>query len=185
MNLSHALMTRLSDAANRLNAGVHETFAPRARAEAYDRMREALIPALDQFVAALTKSGRALTNATAPYIDQMAAGARNSAEALQDNTIAGAQAIGAALQKRRGTLARHPYLIATLVIGAGYMAYRSVSRRVSVSVERPRTAARKAAGGTRARANRGNARGNARTQRERRQRAVGTAAATDNTKAIH
>lgn len=179
MNLSHALMTRLSDAASRLSAGVHEAFTPQSRAEAYERMHDALIPALDQFIVALTKSGRALQTATAPYLDQIAAGARNGATALQDNTIAGAQAIGEALQKQRGVMARHPYVIAMLVVGTGYVAYRRLSQRRPAAARGARAPARKSAAASRARPNRTGTR----TQRERRPRAAATTNA--DTKAIH
>ena len=125
MNFGNTFMSRLSDAADRFGAGVRDVYAPASRAHfGYDRLREALSPAFDQFVAALAKSGQAVQGATTPYLENLADSARSGAVRVQDTTAASAKAMTAMLQRRRGLFARHPYLIAITIAGSGYVAIR-------------------------------------------------------------
>lgn len=161
MNFANDFMNRLNDAASRVGSSVRDWQDGRTAAS-IDRLRDTLVPALDQFVAALTKSGRALQSATAPYLEQIADSTRSGAETLQENTLAGAHALGAMMQRKRGVFARHPYLIALAVVGVGYVAVQRWREHAAAPARRARPAK---SAKTAPRAATRSARGSARRQR--------------------
>jgi hypothetical protein len=180
MNFAHDFMNRLNDAAGRIGSGVRDWHDGRTAAS-IDRLRDSLVPALDQFVDALSRSGRALQAASAPYLEQIAESTRSGAQTLQENTRAGAQALGDIMQRRRGMFARHPYLIALTVVGIGYVAVQRWRQHAAAGTRRPRAASKtaKTASRSSARASTRTARGNARRQRP------ATSNAGNTEKAIH
>jgi hypothetical protein len=170
MTFANTFMSRLSDAADRFGAGVREVYAPASRAHfGYDRLREALTPAFDQFVAALSKSGQAVQSATTPYLECLSDNARSGAALVQDTTAASAKAMAEMLQRRRGLFARHPYLIAITIAGSGYVAIRQWRKHAAAkaAAARRKPARAKTA---RARPSRAAAAARNRSQRERRAR---------------
>ena len=181
MNFAHSLMARLNDAAGKIGSGVRELYTPHPVSAGYERLRDALLPTFDQFVATLAKSGRAVGAATAPYLEPIAEGARSGAELVHDKSMAGAQALAEMVQKRRGLLFRHPYLVVIAIAGTGYLAIQQW-RKHAAQASRPtrsRPASRAAAKSAATRRSTGSRAANARTQRERRARANAEGAAAD------
>lgn len=130
MNLSRSGAALLTDATRKLRSIAHELRAPRLRAASastQERLRE-LTSALDEFAGSIASSLQSMRSAAAPYMAQAAEVAKPQALAVRDHIAENARALGK-LAKRRGIVARHPYLALIAVVGTGYVAVQALRDR--------------------------------------------------------
>jgi hypothetical protein len=130
MKFSLSATEMFGDAASRLKSLAREMRLPQWRhssSRAQERLHD-LASALDQFVASTTQSLRSMREASAPYLVQAAETAGNQADLLQNSLATNLQAAGKQLAQRRGLMRRHPFIIATAIVGTGYFAVRKLMK---------------------------------------------------------
>ena len=144
MTFSRSATALMSDAASKLKSLAREIRTPGLKTSsilAQERLHD-LAAALDQFVASTASSLRALREAGAPYVASAAETAGHGAVMLRDGVAANVSAVGKKLTKRRGMIARHPYVAVLAVVGAGYLAVRSLLNGVESPAARAKPSAR-------------------------------------------